>query len=125
MHYGNAAARGVDMIDLVVPLRMALSMEASRAGRNSCRLLPDERAPITNERGRPTKAASYGSIIVFRCYLRALDTLVNVVFNCVPRPVTTTMMATEIPAAIKPYSIAVAPDWSFRNLIRSRDTVAS
>jgi len=24
------------------------------------------------------------------------------------------MIATEIPAAIKPYSMAVAPDWSFR-----------
>jgi hypothetical protein len=86
---------------------------------------PTNARRITNERARPTKAASHGSMIVFRCYLRALDTLVNVVFNCVPRPVTTAMMATEIPAAIKPYSIAVAPDWSFRNPIRSRDTVAS
>jgi hypothetical protein len=52
-------------------------------------------------------------MIVFRRYLRALDTLVNVVFNCDPSPATTAMMATEMPAAIKPYSIAVAPDWSF------------
>ena len=31
-HYGDAAARGADMIDLVMPVRMALSMEG-----NACR----------------------------------------------------------------------------------------
>src|SRR5262245_31329513 len=42
--------------------------------------------------------------------------LLNVVFNFVPRPFTTAMIATEIPAAIRPYSIAVAPLLSFRKL---------
>jgi hypothetical protein len=32
----------------------------------------------------------------------------NVVSSLVPKPLTTAMMATEIPAAIRPYSIAVA-----------------
>jgi hypothetical protein len=36
----------------------------------------------------------------------------NLVFRLVPRPFTTAMMANEIPAAISPYSIAVAPDSS-------------
>lgn len=36
-------------------------------------------------------------------------------FNVVPRPLTAVMMASAMPAAIKPYSIAVAPDWSPKN----------
>src|SRR6516165_5809945 len=39
--------------------------------------------------------------------------LLNVVISLVPRPFTTAMIATEMPAAIRPYSIAVAPDSSF------------
>jgi hypothetical protein len=45
-------------------------------------------------------------------YLSAVETLVNVVFNFEPRVPTTVMIATEIPAAINPYSMAVAPDSS-------------
>src|SRR3954452_9392607 len=44
---------------------------------------------------------------------------VNLVFRLEPRPLTIAMMASEMPAAISPYSIAVAPDSSvrkFRNL---------
>jgi len=37
----------------------------------------------------------------------------NVVLSLVPRPLTTLIMATEMPAAIRPYSMAVAPDSSF------------
>jgi hypothetical protein len=40
--------------------------------------------------------------------------LLNVVFSFVPRPFTTAMIATEIPAAMRPYSMAVAPHSSFR-----------
>lgn len=36
--------------------------------------------------------------------------LVKLAFNVEPRPLTAAMMASEIPAAIRPYSIAVAPD---------------
>jgi hypothetical protein len=43
-----------------------------------------------------------------RAYFNAVWTLVNVVFKLEPRLCTTAMMATEIPAAIRPYSIAVA-----------------
>jgi hypothetical protein len=40
--------------------------------------------------------------------------LLNVVFKLVPSVFTTAMMATEIPAAIRPYSMAVAPRSSFK-----------
>ena len=40
---------------------------------------------------------------------------VNLVLSFVPSPFTTAMMASEMPAAIRPYSMAVAPDSSARN----------
>jgi hypothetical protein len=46
------------------------------------------------------------------------DTFVKVVFNWEPSEFTTVMITTEIPAAIKPYSMAVAPDSSQRNRLR-------
>ena len=48
-------------------------------------------------------------------YFKAVETLLNVVFRLVPRACTVAMIATAMPAAIRPYSIAVAPDWSFQN----------
>src|SRR3954470_1209667 len=42
-------------------------------------------------------------------YLSAVETDVKVVFRPEPTVPTTVIMATEIPAAIRPYSIAVAP----------------
>lgn len=48
-------------------------------------------------------------------YLREVLIEVNFSFRLVPRPLTTAMIASEMPAAINPYSIAVAPDSSFRN----------
>jgi hypothetical protein len=45
-------------------------------------------------------------------YLRAVWTLVKVAFSFEPRPATTVMMATEMPAAMRPYSMAVAPESS-------------
>ena len=38
----------------------------------------------------------------------------------VPRPCTIAMMATEMPAAMRPYSIAVAPELVFRKLTKHR-----
>src|ERR1039458_8514210 len=43
-----------------------------------------------------------------------VEMLVNLAFNWVPRPLTTAIIAMEIPAAIRPYSIAVAPELSFK-----------
>ena len=41
---------------------------------------------------------------------------VNLVFRLAPRPFTIAMIASEMPAAIRPYSIAVAPDSSDKKL---------
>ena len=48
-------------------------------------------------------------------YFNCDDIEEKVVLSFVPRPFTTLMIATEIPAAIKPYSMAVAPDSSAKN----------
>ena len=47
-------------------------------------------------------------------YFIAVETDVKVVFKPEPRLVTAVMIATEMPAAMRPYSIAVAPDSSRR-----------
>jgi hypothetical protein len=54
--------------------------------------------------------ASRFAAIFLDFYLRAVETLLKVVFKFVPSACTVTMIATAMPAAIKPYSIAVAPD---------------
>src|SRR4051794_16446197 len=55
----------------------------------------------------------------YQPYFSELLILVNLLFKFVPRPLTTVMIAIEMPAAISPYSIAVAPDWSFRKRAKS------
>src|SRR3974390_1046949 len=47
-------------------------------------------------------------------YCSALATLLNVPFTLVPVSCTAAMIATEIPAAMRPYSMAVAPELSFK-----------
>jgi hypothetical protein len=62
-----------------------------------------------NEEGRPIEAALQncrGALGYFNC----VEMLLNLAFRLVPSPFTTAITATEIPAAIRPYSIAVAPD---------------
>jgi hypothetical protein len=44
---------------------------------------------------------------------------VNLVLSLPPSPFTIAMIASEMPAAIKPYSIAVAPDQSARKSCKS------
>jgi hypothetical protein len=48
-------------------------------------------------------------------YFREVLIESNLVLRFEPRPLTTAMIASEIPAAIKPYSMAVAPDSSDKN----------
>jgi hypothetical protein len=50
-------------------------------------------------------------------YLSELEIDVNCVFKLVPSPFTTAMIASAIPAAIRPYSIAVAPLSSDKNFL--------
>ena len=48
-------------------------------------------------------------------YLSELLIDVNLVLSLLPRPFTTAMIASAMPAAIRPYSMAVAPDSSAKN----------
>jgi hypothetical protein len=47
--------------------------------------------------------------------------LVKVVLSCEPSVLTTVMMTTEMPAAIRPYSMAVAPDSSLAKILHEID----
>jgi hypothetical protein len=51
-------------------------------------------------------------------YFSELLTELNMVFRLLPRPLTAARIAIEMPAAIRPYSIAVAPDSSDKNFKR-------
>jgi hypothetical protein len=58
-------------------------------------------------------------------YFSEVLTLVKVPLSLVPTPLTAAMIASAMPVAISPYSMAVAPDSSARNLrtmIMSKDT---
>jgi hypothetical protein len=57
-------------------------------------------------------------------YFNAVETLENVVLRPVPSPLTTEMIATAMPAAMRPYSIAVAALSSFKNLTIRRNAMA-
>ena len=48
-------------------------------------------------------------------YFSWVETVLNVPLRVVPTEFTEAMITIDIPAAIRPYSIAVAPDSSFRN----------
>jgi hypothetical protein len=56
-------------------------------------------------------------------YFNAVLTLLNSVLRLVPTPLTAVMIAIAIPAAIRPYSIAVAPDSSDQNFTKKRFTL--
>jgi hypothetical protein len=60
-----------------------------------------------------------------RRYFRLPETLVKVVDNWVPTAVIAVMMTTAMSAAIRPYSIAVAPDSSEMKDLRTRRIVPS
>ena len=53
--------------------------------------------------------------------MSAVCTDVNVVLRADPRLATTVIMAIEMPAAISPYSMAVAPDWFWRKRAKILD----
>jgi hypothetical protein len=51
-------------------------------------------------------------------YFSAVETLVNTVLRDEPKLCTTAIIAIEMPAAIRPYSMAVAPSSLRKNRIR-------
>jgi hypothetical protein len=66
-------------------------------------VVPENKGP---ERDAP--ALPNGRLVVPCRYFSAVETVLNVLLNCVPRPWITAMIATEILAASNAYSIAVA-----------------
>ena len=60
-----------------------------------------------------------------RNYFSELLIEVNLSLRFVPRPLTTAIMASAMPAAIRPYSIAVAPDSSDKKFNKVRFNSAS
>ena len=54
------------------------------------------------------------NLVFAHAYLSAVETEENVVLSFVPTPLSTVMIATAMPAAIKPYSMAVAAESSRR-----------
>jgi hypothetical protein len=44
--------------------------------------------------------------------------VLNLLLKLLPRPLTTVMIAIEMPAAMRPYSMAVAPDSSAKNCLK-------
>ena len=66
---------------------------------------------------RPRPATSTNQAARSSRYFSAVETLVKIAFSDVPTVATTVMIATAMPAAIRPYSIAVAPDSSARKYL--------
>src|SRR5262249_29787894 len=64
----------------------------------------------SHDRGR-----ARSDVPVKSAYLIAVATELKVVFSFEPSVPTTVMIATEMPAAMRPYSMAVAPDSFFTN----------
>jgi len=65
---------------------------------------------------RPPRAAlSSAARLESEGYLSWVDILLNVPLSAEPTESTEATITIEMPAAIRPYSIAVAPDSSFRN----------
>ncbi len=54
---------------------------------------------------------------VAAAYFNCVEIEENVVLSFVPMPFTAVMIAIEIPAATSPYSMAVAPELSFRKAL--------
>jgi hypothetical protein len=91
-------------------------------------------AALTSEKTpaewNPARAGRYGASSATprrtqKTYFSELLILVNWLLRFVPRPLTTAMMASAIPAAISPYSMAVAPDSLEKKLSKVRFNTAS
>ena len=94
---------------------MAWSLERNRAAdRGELR----EAAGTVSQKKKPRRGVDrdFFNRQFLRAYLIAFDTFVNVVFK-----LATAIIATAMPAAIRPYSIAVAPDSSRMNRIDAND----
>ena len=74
-----------------------------------------EQKRLRDKSARPRRRVPRGAPLHEAADYIWVETLLNIAFKLVPSPNTTAMMATDIPAVMRPYSIAVAPAWSLRN----------
>jgi hypothetical protein len=68
---------------------------------------------IAKERGNHASVSPTGCLTAKNAngfYFSAVETVVKVALSCVPSVATTVIIAIEIPAAMRPYSMAVAPE---------------
>ena len=72
------------------------------------------RADVAPKAKSPAEDGALETVRSRRPYFRLVEIEVNLVFSVVPRLFTTVMIASAMPAAIRPYSMAVAPDSSFK-----------
>jgi hypothetical protein len=85
-----------------------------------------EKAPAEyNPAGARPREVPCANLKETETYFSEVLMSVNLVLRFVPRPLTTAIMASEMPAAIKPYSMAVAPDSSEKKLNKVRFNTAS
>jgi hypothetical protein len=110
---------------------LAVSARASASRRAAVLVTSDPNKPVmTALPGVPRKSRSSGfrrrrrscgslPAANVKAYFKAVWIDVNVVFKLDPRLATTVMIATEMPAAISPYSMAVAAFSSWAKRISS------
>jgi hypothetical protein len=92
---------------IAIPVAATIKPYSRAVAKFSSRRMPTMRSPLFHSQ-RALAVTEVRRPLGFRYYLRADETELKVVLSWVPKDCTTTMMATAIPAAIKPYSMAVA-----------------
>jgi hypothetical protein len=100
-----------------MPFRiMRCNPKAPAVGSNASRIQPQVIRAVAGEAESSAPTASKPLAVYFSDEFTELKTP----FSVVPRPFTAAMIANEMPAAIKPYSIAVAADSSFQKQTNKR-----
>ena len=82
-----------------------------------------EGGPGSRRSGFPYLLCAYDAPAAATAVSSWVETVVNIVFNEEPRFCNATTAATETSAAIRPYSIAVAPDLSLNILLNLKNTI--
>src|SRR5438309_11356214 len=108
---------------------MAFKLRSSLAGRNEqsengaeiatgCDIRRRTRHPVTLPKPHSRNDKGPGVAEAFEtgstaAYFSEVEIVLKLVDSCLPTPLTAVMIAIAMPAAIRPYSMAVAPDSSF------------
>src|SRR5438270_255500 len=108
--YCRAVAIALNLADRLVPTRLIAPMITTDI---SPAISPYSMAvaPDLSRRNRLRKLCIGNLLIDGAGYFSAVAIALNLPDRLVPTDVTAVMITTEISAAIRPYSMAVAPDW--------------